>query len=330
MVHQLQEVYQFSSPMGNYIQTYLEELQSEDTRTAYQSDFARFLQERFGKTMQTITKSEIETIDYDTIIEYRKSLPLANSTINRHVNSIKSILLYLKSRKLITIDTDFFSVIKELPKQTKEIPHMPIEVAQEYIKEAKNETHNGSIKSNLLMFAVDSGLRLSEIVNLKLSNFQKDEDSYLLTGFGKGNKQYKDRIANEVYEELMKTYVPNEEERVFYPLSEKNIKDMMLRLRKKLNYENEKYSFHSLRKTAITFAHDSSGSLLVAQRKANHSSPNTTTIYIENRELPVTGYFSTQNQNKNKYKEVSHEDLLSALEQMPEEFLQILNNKLSN
>lgn len=327
------EIIQFpKSEINYYLESYFNELeaQSKDTRVAYEGDFSRFTETVFGNPYQFTTTEQLETVNYDTIIQYRNSMNLANSTINRHVNSIKSILTYLKGRNVIQIDLEFFSIIKELKTQVNEIPHMPISVVHEYIEEAKNERFNANTKVNLLIFAVDSGLRLSEIVNLKLSNFKVYDNYVLLSGYGKGNKKYKDKISTDIYNEVMQTYQENDEQRVFYPLTEKNIKDMMVRIRKKLNYENEKYSFHSLRKTSITYTHDLTGSLLIAQRKANHSSPNTTTIYIEDRELPMTGYFSTQTSDENKYKNVSHEELLNALASMPEEFLQILNNKLPN
>lgn len=324
-----ENVYKLESLVGNYVETFLEELHSENTAIAYRGDFSRFIKTVFNKEIHTITKKEIESVDYDMIIAYRKELNLAPSTINRHINSIKSILFYLKGRKVIDLDLDFFAIIKELKKQTNEIPHMPIEVVHEFIEQAKEERHNATTKANLIMFAVDSGLRLSELLELKTSDFTETNDHYLLTGYGKGNKKYTDSIAKEVVEQLFSDMIPNEENRIFYPLSEKNAKDMMVRIRKKLGYDKEKYSFHSLRKTSVTYTHDLTGSLLVAQRKANHSSPNTTTIYVENRELEITGYFSTQNIEKDLYKNVEHEELLNALASMPTEFLQILNNKLS-
>ena len=328
MAVSIEKVYEFSGLVGGYVETFLSELNSEHTAKAYRGDFKRFVNTVFKKEINTITKKEIESIDYDTIIEYRKSMELAPNTINRHVNSIKGILLYLKGRKVVDIDLDFFKIIRDLKKQVEEIPHMPMEVVHEFIEAAKEETQNGKLKANLLMFAVDSGLRQSEIMSLTKSNFKKEGNQYLLTGYGKGNKKYVDTISEEVYEKLMETYQENEEELIFYPLSARIVRGMMIRLREKLGYENEKYSFHSLRKTSITYAHDMTGSLLTAQRKANHSSSDTTNIYIEKRNLEMTGYFSTKDIDNERYQKVEHEELLAALEEMPSEFLQILNSKL--
>lgn len=320
----------YKNEIHEMTKTYFQELRSENTRVAYEKDWNRFLKKIFKKESSTITKEELETIDYETIIYFRNILKLANSSINRNVNTVKSVLTYLKARKAINIDLTFFDIVKPLVQQTQEIPHMPISVVHEYIEEAKKERFNGELKANLIKFAVDTGLRLQEILNIKLDDFQKGENCYYVSGFGKGNKKYRDKISIELYEALMRTYTINLEQRMFHPLSEKNVKDMMIRIRKNLGYEKENYSFHSLRKTSITYAHDMSGSLLTAQRKANHSSPATTNIYIEDRDLEMTGYFSTKNVNPNLFKEVMHEELIQALEDMPSEFLQILNNKLQN
>lgn len=320
----------YQNEISKMIKTYFEELNSENTRKAYENDWNRFLKTIFNKNSNTITKEELEKVDYETIIYFRRNLKLANSSINRSVNTVKSVLTYLNARKAINIDLTFFDIIKPLVQQTQEIPHMPINVVHEYVEEAKKERFNGELKANLIKFAVDTGLRLQEVLNIKLDDFQKGENCYFVSGFGKGNKKYRDKISIELYEALMRTYTINLDQRMFHPLSEKNVKDMMIRIRKNLGYEKENYSFHSLRKTSITYAHDMSGSLLTAQRKANHSNPATTNIYIENRDLEMTGYYSTKNVNPNLFKEVMHEDLIEALEEMPNEFLQILNNKLQN
>lgn len=326
----IQNIYQLESTIGQHINTYLSEIESINTRKAYQSDIAKFIKGVFNKSISTITKSEIETVDYHTIIEYRKTLNNAASTINRNINSVKQMLTYLNSLGIIDIDLSFFNVIKELKKQTEEIPHMPISVAYEFIEAAKEERFHGNLKSNLIMFALDTGLRQEEILKIKLSDFTKTEHGYMYEGYGKGNKKFKDTISEQVYDKIVSTYNKNKKELLFYPLTSKNLRDMMKRIRVKLGYEKEGYSFHSLRKTAITYVHDYTGDIVTAQRKANHSNLNTTTIYIENKALDKTGLFSTQSEDKELYKKVSHEDLLESLEDMPIEFLQILNNKLKN
>lgn len=329
MVKLTEKIYYIEKNVGSYVEEFLCNLNSKNTRTAYESDFNRFTKENFSREFSNVTAQQLETVDYHTIMKYRKSLglDLANSTINRHINSIKAILLFLNSVKAIHTDLSFLQAIKELPTQSKEIPHMPIELVEQFIQQAKKERFHGELKANAIMFAVDSGLRLREIVELKFTDFEHTGNEYLLSNYGKGNKQNRDKISEEVYNELRKTYTENPEQRVFFPLKESNLKEMMIRIREKLNC-NQNYSFHSLRKTSITYTHDMTGSLLTAQRKANHSSPNTTTRYIENRELEMTGYFSTKNQDAELYKKVEHEELLKALDSMPSEFLQILNNKL--
>src|SRR5690606_34579337 len=107
------------------IERYLSEMgkQSVNTEVSYRGDFQRFVKEVFEKTIDTITIEELNTVSYDTIMDYRERMygELVNGTINRHMTSIKEIMKELKARSLLASDISFFSLIKKLPITSDEI-----------------------------------------------------------------------------------------------------------------------------------------------------------------------------------------------------------------
>lgn len=336
MAQALENVAKFQTKCGSIIEQYLEERykHSKNTAISYRGDLERLLEKVFKKSINTITVEEIDTIDYDLIMKYRSSMyeNLANSTINRHMGSIKAILKHLKSRNILKSDISYLDSIKSLPNMSKSIEHMPFEVVMEFISAAGRNIHYPELKQNLMILAVDTGLRLDELLQITLSQFTVVGDTVLIKGFGKGNKEFTDRISIELYNQMLKTMRTgdNPKSKLFAPLNEKNVTDMMARIRNELGYQDREYSFHSFKKTAVTFTYRLTGDILEAQKKGRHGSLDTTRIYLKDEDYGVTGMFSLGSYDKELYKKVGHSDLLDAIEDMNKDFLHLLNIKLNS
>lgn len=341
-MRQLAEVVQFEGVVGKAIEEYLNEkgLRSENTKKNKRADIERFLDSMLNKSIKDVTVSDIEKIDYNTMINYRDTLlseDLSNASVNRYMNSIKTLMDDLKARGDILskeYSTLFMSRLTKLPESTESIERMPVEVVDQYIKRAKEDKHNGELKANLIEFATDTGLRLEEVLNIKLSQFTVDGDVVLLKGYGKGNEKYFDKISVELYNKMLSTFAEegNTDRKLFYPLSAKVVKTMMKRFQSELGYEDKVYSFHSLKKTAVTNTYRQTGCMLSAQKKGRHKDLNTTKKYIEEEDFGITGVYSMRamGYNENAYKEASHEELLEVIGEMNKDFLHILNMKLNN
>ncbi|MEK4025428.1 tyrosine-type recombinase/integrase [Sporosarcina sp. FSL W7-1283] len=333
---QLAEVAELQTKVGMAIEQHLNEQgnHSKNTERDLRSDMQRFIKDRFGKDFSIVTAGEMDSLDYDKVMEYRKNMmkSLANSTVNRHMSTIKTTIKHLKGRNLIQSDVSYLDTIKRLPEKTEEIEYMPIELVDKYIEEAGKEKYNAELKQNVIRFAADTGLRLEEVVSVELKQFTVDGDTVILKGYGKGNKEYIDRISINLYNQLLNTMTTtdNYNRRLFAPLSEKVVKSMMKRIQKGLNLEDKNYSFHSLKKTAVTNTYRATGCILAAQRKGRHSDINTTRRYLKEEDFGITGVYSMRSMgyDNEAYKKVSYEVLLKTLSEMNKDFLHILNMKL--
>lgn len=329
----LATVTQFQTKAGKSIEDFLNEKakRSENTAKSYEGDINRFLKDVFEKTINTVTKEELEILDYEILSNWLNSYyeKVSNSTINRYYSSIKSLYKNLRAKNAITCEINFFDLFTRLPEETNSYEYMPREVVDQYIAEARKELHDSHEKVILIIMAADTALRQAELLNLEWSQFVPDGDEVIIRGFGKGKKKFVERISKELYELVLSLKLGNNKK--VFSLSRKNIQDMMGRIKEQLGYEDRNYTFHSLKKYAVTFAKEYTGDIQQAQKKGKHSNINTTQIYLAEKEVGLTGAFSVGiNLNNNLYKEVDHNTLLDALDDMGKDVLIILNKKLQN
>lgn len=324
-------VKEFQTKVGKQIEDFLYEKgkRSKDTETAYRSDIGAFLKAVYGKAINTITAEELELLDYDSLKDYLNSLDgiKSNNAINRYYSSIKSMYRELNIRKAIVTELTMFDLINTLPANANSYESIPMEVALQYIEAVKYEKHKVEEKRMIIKLAIDSGLRESELRALEWKQFKPDGKYVYITGFGKGNKKFVEKMSRKLYDELLTLKVEGQSK--VFTLSKKNLGDMMIRLKNVLNHTDRNYTFHSFKKTAVTNTYKFTGSFTEAQKKGKHSNPATTQLYLEEEEMKMTGYFSLEgNIDHEKYKKVSHEELIRALESANKELLFTLNLKL--
>lgn len=339
MVSQLQSnVTKFQTPCGKGINQFLNEYSkgSLETERAYRGDITRFLKTVFkNRTIDTVTFEELEEFDYDQFslyIQHLQAENLSNRTINRHIRTIKKLYENLKARKLFKpeVDISFMNLVKGLPSDGDEIEAMPLEVFYEFLEASKKEKHHAHVKGLLMKLAVDQGIRLGALLKLTWKSFVPREDGVVIKGLDKGNKKFIKIISYDMYNELLtlKT-VSRKSEKVFEPLTAKNVTDMMIRIRKKLGYEDEGYSFHSLRKTAFTHEHRlNGGDIIETQRFSGHADVNMLQVYVDSIDRGVKGIFSAGNSDSEAYKKTSHEELVKAIDELGLDVKYLINAKL--
>lgn len=335
LAHNIDNVKKFQTKAGKAIEQFLNEKgkKSENTARSYRTYIERYLDGVYEKSINTITFEELDCLDYDSFTDYVNSIEdVSNSTVNSNMSAIKSLTKYLKGRDLLKSDISFLDLVMLMPKDSKRIAHMTKEVVMKYIDEAGKELHNNKEKQKVIMFAVDTALRLEDYIEMEWSQFTPQEDYVALRGYGKGNKPWMEKISYKVYNELLELKKNQDvgESRVFAPLSAKNVTQMMIRLKKSLGYDDISYSFHSFKKTAVTFAYRLTGDMLEAMKKGKHSNMETTRIYLEEEDYGITGMFSVGDHDPDLYKKVSPEVLMAALESLNKDTLHLLNIKINN
>lgn len=310
---------------------------SEGTRTAYESDIKMFFSILKKKDVQHLTLEDIQITldDFEDYVAYLYNLrkddgerQYANKTINRKVTSVKSLIRYLAGKKLVK-DVSFLELMKSLPEESNQYGVLEAHEVFQMAELARKESFKGETKRLLILLSLDTCIRKTALLNLKWSNFIKKEDGYLIQVVDKGNKEFRQLISKDFYDELL-TIKIDDSDKVF-GIDRNRVDEMMKRLRKQMNIPDERnIVFHSIRKAGVTYRYRLTGDILEAQRAANHSSIGTTQIYLQHEDYGAMGAVSGGGKiSEDLYKEVDHETLLEAISMMKKDYMLLLNMKIN-
>ena len=206
-------------------------------------------------------------------------------SISRKISAIKSYITFLEK---FNYSSDNFSELITIPKKTRSLPKVMTEKEiNQLIKHVEINTKKNLRDDALIELLYSTGLRVSEVANLKIGdiNFEKSEIKIL----GKGNKQRVVIFNNKSKEKIIK-YLKNDKRLISLntgalfqnkfkqSLSPRSIQRL---LKKYLNFSgiNSKYSTHTLRHTFATHLLEGGADIKVIQQLLGHSSPETTKIY---------------------------------------------------
>jgi integrase/recombinase XerD len=180
----------FSSNL-NLLEKFLETLSSErnasdNTIESYKRDLSAFIA---SKAVGDVTKA-----DTSQIRKYISNLhrEYAKSTISRHISAIRQFYVFLASESVISNNP---ARLIELPKKDKNLPKFLTERELDNIREFAREENSPMSKRFLVIFEilVGSGLRVSEVIGLKVNAIQKldknGRTNYFLMVKGKGGKE---------------------------------------------------------------------------------------------------------------------------------------------
>jgi len=206
-------------------------------------------------------------------------------SISRKISAIKSYITFLEK---FNYSSDNFSELITIPKKTRSLPKVMTEKEiNQLIKHVEINTKKNLRDDALIELLYSTGLRVSEIANLKIGdiNFEKSEIKIL----GKGNKQRVVIFNNKSKEKIIK-YMKNDKrlislktEALFQNKFKQSLSPRSIQrlLKKYLNFSgiNSKYSTHTLRHTFATHLLEGGADIKVIQQLLGHSSPETTKIY---------------------------------------------------
>jgi integrase len=335
----------------DYIENYFNELNKKNrdfeidgrknkTQETYESEIRMYFHlmrgKEKGKELEYLSMDDIEITqeDYEAYIDKLCSLKdhkgnnkYVNKTINKKTAALKSILKYLKKKKVISTDISYLELIKnEKEKKT----HYGVLLPEECLRMADlclEEREKGYQKRQLILLALKTGLRVSELLDLTWNSFiKKGDDQVFIKGIGKGNKLFEIKIPTEIYDELQTL---NKGQNKVFDISARRVCDLIDRLRNKMNIPPERLiCFHSIRKcfgTTIWKLND----IEAARRALRHENIATTQLYLGELDYDVNdSIFSIDKIPEDYFKNVSHDELIAAIENLPKNLQLILNLRL--
>lgn len=290
------------------LKEFLDDFNSEATRTTYGQAlkaFESFLKERF-KEVQALTEIERKMIvDYKNFIAEAGGLGgarMAPNTITKHLGAISSFFNFLINKEIITSNPA--STVKrprrEVVRPTKAISFNQVE---ELFESVDRNSSSGPLHLALLATLWLTGLRKSEVLNLKRKDYYKENGDVIIQYMGKGGK-FRRKLVHPRLEEIIDDYLlwmknkgrsHDNEDWLFQP--NKNPKDPTLLDRplnpRTLNRIVEKYSKkigvnfnvspHSARATFISLLLEAEVPIADVAKEVSHSSIKTTQEYDKRR-----------------------------------------------
>lgn len=258
---------------------------SINTISSYINDLYNFLN-FFNPNGQEKDLYKLKETDIRNYIKSLKTNNISDRSIARKISTLKTYYKYLIITKKINNNPLEFIII---PKQKKTLPTvLSIEEILILLDIPLNNHYDYRNKAMLeLMYA--TGLRISELINLKLSNV--DLELNLIKTIGKGNKEriipigdYATEYLKEyIYNHRLKFIKKYNSEYVFLNKSGTNISRQMFfkiiqNLAKQKNIKT-KFSPHTLRHSFATHMLEYGADLRTIQELLGHSNISTTQIY---------------------------------------------------
>ncbi|KMY49617.1 tyrosine-type recombinase/integrase [Peribacillus loiseleuriae] len=170
--------------------------ESNQTSNAYRKDIKDFFLILRDKDIKFLTEEDMNITydDFEDFINYLEVTELYfNSSINRKMSSVKSLLEYLHSKKVVS-DISYLKWVKSKADESERHGILTVNEVKQMSELALEEREKGIIKKYFFLFGLNTALRKEEILNLKWNDFHEEGSSVFISGIGKGNVKYKKRF----------------------------------------------------------------------------------------------------------------------------------------
>ena len=255
---------------------------SKNTTDAYERDLNKLA--RFTKSLNIANYSEINNEVCSAWIGNLYSLDNNPRSIQRHLSSAKSFFRFLKKNNLI--DSSPFELISA-PKSPKNLPEV---LSPENVEQLLNFKPSSLIEIRdmaIVELMYSSGLRVSETVNINMSDFE--ENMTFLRILGKGAKtrlvplgKFAVNAIKNWLTEREKIYKGGDALFLNSKGTRLSVRSVQLRLKKMAVKQGlPPIHPHMLRHSFATHMLESSGDLRTIQELLGHSSLSTTQIYTK-------------------------------------------------
>ena len=262
---------------------------SENTIESYKRDLDKFLEYNKNTSIDNISNEDLKKY-----IKYLNDDGLNEKSIARNISSLKSFYKFLVISKYISSNT---SDSLYLPKIKKSLPSTLTEEEVTSLLDI-DLTDNFSYRNKaMLELLYATGLRVSELINLRLQDIDFSQD--IIRTFGKGSKERiipigdyaKEYLEKYIYEYRSSMLKRENNEYIFLNNHGKQMtRQGFFKIIKKIAKEkgiNKELSPHTLRHSFASHLLKYGADLRTIQELLGHSDISTTQIYthITNEEL---------------------------------------------
>lgn len=257
---------------------------SQYTIIGYQKDLEQFL-----KFLNDQKNLKFSRCNYDTLRKYLLFLHnqgYENKTVCRHISTLRSFFKYLKAKHII--DDNPMLLISN-PKIEKKLPKFLYYQDLEKLLESPNFKTPIGIRDRLLLeLLYSTGVRVSELVSIKMVDIKKNEQKIYITG--KGNKERIVLYGNickeklEQYLEVRFSFLKEQDSEYLLlnnkgmPLTPQGVRYILDQIIKKNSLSFHVHP-HMLRHTFATHLLNEGADLKTVQELLGHENLETTGIY---------------------------------------------------
>lgn len=283
--------------MNGIILKFIDELKyeknySDHTTNGYLKDLYEFLEYINDKGIKKF--NDITYQDLRLYINYLFNQGYSNKTISRSISSLRSFFKYLKKEEII--DNNPCTLISN-PKLDKKLPKcLNFEETERLLNALNTATKEGIRDSLILEILYSTGIRVSELVNIKFNDVSLSNKTIIVNG--KGSKQrivyFGEKCEKKLELYMKKSYNELNVNNAEYLLLSKTGKKLNDRIVRKIIDKASsiagikmKISPHVLRHTFATHMLSDGADLRTVQELLGHENLSTTQIYthLTNEEI---------------------------------------------
>jgi len=249
---------------------------SKNTRNAYRRDLehvATFIADTFGLDLYDVEPSHIDA--YRLAATEAKA---ATSTINRRLSSLSAFYAWVIRENIVTLDRNpaHSDYVKRDKASSKHAAALTTDEMRALIAAARDASDRDLL---VVLVLAHAGLRVTELVNAKVSDLRDERGHCTLSVIGKGNKKRSVVMPPEACEivdgQAPTDYLINNDGA---QLNRHQVTRILARLQRAAGIRT-KLTPHVLRATMVTEALDAGVELWVVQDTAGHSDSRTTRAY---------------------------------------------------
>ena len=257
---------------------------SQNTVRAYNNDLLQFL-EFINSYDSNVSLLKIDRTAIQFFIQKLSKQLVSDKTLLRKVSTIKSFYNYLVYNG--KIDNNIAKMISS-PKISKKLPHyLTKNEIKNLMRLTDLSTNKGIRDKSILEIFYSTGMRISELVNIRKRNINLDKK--IIKVLGKGNKE-RTVILGDSAVISIKNYLSKNSRsmnKFLYPsINSKNNNHISINYVYKIvkNYlclvsKNEKLSPHSLRHSFATHLLDNGADLMSVKELLGHEDLSSTQVY---------------------------------------------------